>query len=327
MSQVETSAGQRYYGGDPHLHGINTTRGAVADAIASMIFANPDRADSLRDVCEHLVCDPTIAVRSCAADICTALLLWSPPYAVRQFTALVECDDMVLATKPVGRFLRYALRGHFTDLRPALDRMLRSADDKIAQAGARLACLAAFDVESAVQYAEAMLHGRPALRRGAAEVYSHNLISGPDRPRCEAALTLLFHDGDESVRRAAVSFLLTKDLKSHIGEIEQLLHELVRSPAFIEADDHLFHVLDETTDDVVDLLFAAVERFLVRSAEAVSDIRSRTAATAGAVSGLLIRVYAQARDDNLRTRSLDLIDRLIAHEAFGMEQALDELGR
>jgi hypothetical protein len=52
-----------------------------------------------------------------------------------------------------------------------------------------------------------------------------------------------------------------------------------------------------------------------------------SAATARNVSGFLIRVYAQAQDDKLRARSLYLIDNLIAHEAYGIEQVMDELAR
>ena len=327
VSQLTTGSGGKYYGGDLYSHGMNTTRGAVAETLASLILADPDRAGGLRNVCEHLISDCIMAVRACAAHICTALLVPTPTYAVSQFQVLVECDDTLLVTQPVENFLHYALREHFAELRPTLERMMVSGDEAIAQAGARQACIAALEGQIAVPLAEAALRGHAALRRGAAEIYSRNLISGPDRSTCEAVLTVLFHDEDEMVRRKAVGFLYYNSLKDHIRDLVPLLHKLLNSPAFCEADDRLFHVLDEAIDPVVDLLFAAVERFLATSAQAAADGRTRSAATAKDVSDLLIRVYAQAQDDKLRTRSLDLIDNLIAHEAYGIEQVMDELAR
>jgi hypothetical protein len=171
------------------------------------------------------------------------------------------------------------------------------------------------------------LRGRPALRRGAAEVYSHNLFSGPDRRRCEEALVSLFDDDDEQVRSEAVHFLLETEAKDRLGEMEPLLHRLIASRAFNEAADRLFRVLDETTAPIADLLFAAVDRFLTVSGPAAADVRTSAAGTAAEASKLLVRAYSQACDASLRARCLDRMDQLIARDAFGLEQAIDDIDR
>ena len=44
-------------------------------------------------------------------------------------------------------------------------------------------------------------------------------------------------------------------------------------------------------------------------------------------SKLLVRAYSQAHDEGLRGRCLDRIDALIAHDALGLEQAVEDLSR
>jgi hypothetical protein len=206
--------------------------------------------------------------------------------------------------------------------------MLTSDDDIVAETGARQACLAAFNLEAAKAFADDALHDhRPALRRGVAKIYAHNLISGPDRARCEAAVVRLFHDEDEEVRRAATGFLDEAEVKDRLLEVKPLVQELLRSPAFREAENRLFRVLEQTPAHAVDLLLAAIERFLTSHNAAEADARTRGAAINSEVSGLLLRVYSQAQDEALRVRCLDLIDTLLAGEAFGMEDALEKLSR
>ena len=322
----DAGSGQKWYGGDIMDHAINTVRGAVAEAVASLIFANSEHIETLTGIAEQLVRDPTLAVRACAAEICTALLVRDPARAIRLFNDLIVCDEMVLASYPAERFLRYALRDHFSTLGPVVQRMLGSPDAAVAQAGARLACITAFDVPEAISLAETALAGGPPLRLGAAQVYSANLISGPDRCTCEAALRRLFDDPDPEVRSAAVHFIY--DVSSEkVPVIQALLHALINSPAFIEAGDPLFYLLERTPGHMSALLLAAVARFLATSGRDAADVSTGAAFTAREAGDLLIRAYSQREDEGIRSRCLDLIDGLLGQEAFGIDQALETLSR
>lgn len=66
--RTETSNGQGYYGGDVQSAGINSTRGAAVSAITELIFADKNRASYLQLPLQQIVRDPSIAVRSCAAE-------------------------------------------------------------------------------------------------------------------------------------------------------------------------------------------------------------------------------------------------------------------
>jgi Novel STAND NTPase 1 len=320
----DAGSGGRWYGGNILDHGINTVRGAVAEAVAALLFVHPRLIGRLMPVAQRLIDDPTIAVRALSAEICTALLKHDPPRGLRLFECLVDCDDDLLGTYMVERFLRYTLRGHFAIVEPILERMLVSAHVTVAQAGARLVCIASLDLPEAERLAAAALTGEMPLRLGAAQVYSANVLS--HRLACEAALHRLFEDLEQEVRSAAVHFL--HDLPAEdLATIAPLLEVLIDSPAYVEGADGILDLLERTPGHMPALLLAAVERFLALSGSGVADRSTGTAVSASTAADLLIRSYSQSEDEDLRGRCLDLIDELIGLEAFGVERALERVNR
>jgi hypothetical protein len=119
----DAGSGGKWFGGDILMHGINTVRGAIAEAVAALLFAHPQLIPRLMHVAERLVDDPTIAVRACSAEICIALLKHDGPLSVRLFRRLIDCDTILLGTYNAERFLRYTLHDHFAILQPVLERL------------------------------------------------------------------------------------------------------------------------------------------------------------------------------------------------------------
>ena len=76
----------------------------------------------------------------------------------------------MLATPHVDRFINHGLRQHYGELRPLIERMVRSEVPETSRAGARLACLAAFEHDGATDLEEEVLAGSDSQRLGAAQV-------------------------------------------------------------------------------------------------------------------------------------------------------------
>jgi hypothetical protein len=105
-----------------------------------------------------------------------------------------------------------------------------------------------------------------------------------------------------------------------------LVEAFVASPAF-ETDCHdLIYALEKTTAKLPDVTCLVCEKF-IDSYSSVADIRTRSAAKADEVSELLIRVYSQSQDRALRSRCLDLVDRLTQIGAYGLDKALQQFER
>ena len=91
---------------------------------------------------ERLVRDPNVSVRACAASTLLGVAVHDADKAVSLFNMLAETEDAFLATYFAEDFIRRGLDKHFAVMRPHIERMLRSEQAKVRQAGARLACLA-----------------------------------------------------------------------------------------------------------------------------------------------------------------------------------------
>lgn len=114
-----------------------------------------------------------------------------------------DAVDRLLATHYVCRFIGNNLSTYFAELRPIIERMLRSAESEVCEAGARLASLAALHHHHAADIVDEALRGGPQHRRGVAEIAAINVAHSECRDWCEAKLVKLFDDEDADVRRNA----------------------------------------------------------------------------------------------------------------------------
>lgn len=318
--EVPEGSTNAYYGGDPYTAGINSARGSAAETLAYLVAYDRVDAKTLLPELERLVLDPSVAVRSCVAQLLVALLRDHRNLAVTLMLQLVQCDDALLATPHVERFLPSAARTHLTEITELLERMLESRLPSVQQVGGRQATMAYIFSEDAEELAyHAITHREPKVRLGAAQVASAN-IAHPDAERLKPLLTRLFSDSDQSVREeAADAFRPFKDLPG--DEYDGLLSAFVDSPAFADGSRGLFWMLDEARDPPVEATIAACERFAELLLAAGDPFNAR-GIEADHAAQLLLRIYQATRDEALQRRCLDTIDRLSRLQTYGLDKAL-----
>jgi hypothetical protein len=310
-----------YWGGDPYTAGINSVRGSAAETLAYLVAYDRVDADRLRPTLERLVRDPSVAVRSCVAQILLALLREHRELAVKLVLELVETDDALLATPHVERFLPYASRTHFGDIASVLRRMIDSDLPAVQQVGGRQAVMSYIFNSDAEDLADtATTHPADPVRLGAAQVASANIANADAAERLRPLLIRLFSDPEKDVReRAADAFRAFKDLAA--GEYNELLSAFVESPAFGEGASHLFWVLDEARDPPVEATIAACERFASLLLDE-GDPFSARGLDADHAAQILLRSYQATTDEELRARCLDTIDLLSRLRTYGLDKAL-----
>jgi hypothetical protein len=191
--------------GDILTDGINSTRGSAVVAIAKLIFADKNRVAYLQGALEQIVKDSSIAVRTWVAEALIAVLNYDRDMAIGLFKELIKTEDILLGTYSVENFLYYALRTHFQQLAPILEKMINSQLPTVQEVGARQACLISLSLEQASPLVQSCLSGTATHRKAAAQVYSANLRLADWREVCENALLKLFSDPDENVRSQAAN--------------------------------------------------------------------------------------------------------------------------
>jgi hypothetical protein len=324
--RTSVSGGGVYYNGDVYTAGINSTRGSAISAIASLIFADKDRTAYFLLPLQQAVGDSSIAVRSCVAEVLTAVLNYNRDLAVNLFLKLCETEDVLLGTQSVEHFLYYALPTHLQELTPILERILSSNLPKVIRVGARQACLSSIDLEEATSFAERCLIGSETHRLAAAEIFVANLRSDQYRKSCEKRLIRLFNDPDEKVRNEAAKCFF-KFKEDELGNYTDLVQAFVDSPAFTANCHDLIYALEKTTAKLPDVTCLVCERFVDSFGAATADIRTSYAADADTISELLIRVYSQSKDRALQSRCLDVVDRMAQLGTYGLDKALQQFER
>ena len=85
--------------------------------------------------------------------------------------------------------------------------------------------------------------------------------------------------------------------------------------------------LEESTAKLPEVTLTACERFVDIAGLASSDIGTGTAWSADTVTKLTLRIYQQSTEDAIRSRSLNLIDKLMENSAYGINEALENFER
>jgi hypothetical protein len=314
---------------DPLFIGINSVRGHAVDAIRDLILHDKTYMKIFAREVEHCVNDPTLAVRACTASTLIGVSVHDMARAVDLFKRLVDADDKLLLTRYVDQFIARALRHHADDLRPLLERMLRAKIDKVREAGGRLACLARLHHSRFEDLSEAAITGDVATRLGAAEVARHNITHPDCRPWCEATLRRLFNDEDENVRRQAANcfWYLWQQPDVPLTDYEDLIGSFLDSRAFADDPSYLLHTLDDTRQRVPNIILDVCDRFITKCTEKARDIRTSMAADETTIGKLVFRAYAQLEALPLRTRALDLIDRMCSEGLQSAGKQLAEFER
>ena len=319
--------GQPHGGGDVHAHGINTTRMGAADAIRDLILTNAAYIERFRPALDRMVRDPSAAVRSCVAGALRAVTFHDAALGMSLFQTMDMSEDGLLVTPHVYDFIRTGLHDRFVELRSLVERMLRSSEPEVREAGSRLACISALLHESAADLADEALHSGHALSRlGVAQVAAANVAAPEHRVWCESRLATLFDDPDADVRGEAASCFdhFPDEVLDTCGA---LVESFCNSRAFEEAPFCLLNALEHARDRLPGITCMVCERYLGRADDEASDPRTGRFADAHTVVKLIFRTYQQHQNDEWASRALGLIDRLCLEGIASIGNEFDEFER
>jgi hypothetical protein len=314
------------WGGDPHFQGMNSTRGAAAEAIASFLFADPKKYADAESTIVALIHDRSIAVRSCVVLILLAMLNFDRHTAVSLFLDLVKDADDVLGTLYVDQFLHYATYDHYATLRPLMLRMLKFENEQSREFAARQITVASFHEPLAKEDLAQVFAGDAICRRAAAGVFSKNLGQARVAQTCREHLPKFFDDSDKEVRAAAADCfreITTEKLKDE----EDLMNRFIESPACPENNHDLVSALENSVGTLPNVICRLPERLIAdhKSHHAGAHIEART--WTYHLPALITRLYDQTPDPATKARCLDIIDGMLELGFSEIESELQKVER
>ena len=312
--QEDAGGGRKYYNGDIDMNGINTTRGRAAEAIKDLIITDTAYIDRFRLTLDRMIRDPSASVLSCVAGTLRAVTHRDSALGMWLFQSMDPSEDRVFVTPHAYHFILDGLRDNFAELRPIIERMIRSSELEVCEAGARLASIAALEHQSAAVLADEALRGGAQHRLGVAQVASANLAVPAYRTWSEANLVKLFDDDDADVRREAASCFRSFGDEA-LDTYGELIASFCDSRAYAEGSFRIVHALEDSLGRLPGMTCLVCERFLDRSRDTYT------------VAKLIFRTYQQHQNDEWTSRSLDLIDRLCLEGIGNMRDEFEQFER
>ena len=314
--QEDAGSGQTYYGGDIYTNGINTTRGRAASAIQRLVQTDTKYIERFRPALDRMINDQSAAVLSCVASALAAVVYHDSSLGMSLFLSMNLSEDRLLTTPHVDWLIRRHLHDEFPGaLRVIIERMLHSTDEKVCQAGGRLASIAAMIHQNAADIGDRALRGDPSQRSGVAEVAAGNVGVSWVRAWCEERLLMLFNDDDHDVRQKA-SFCFDRIPDDSIESYTDLVEAFCDSRAFAAGARSLIRALEKSRGRLPGMTCMVCERVL-----------DRPSRNTFAVAKLIFRTYQQHQNDEWASRTLDLIDRLCLDGYPGIGSELDDFDR
>ena len=89
----------------------------------------------------------------------------------------------------------------------------------------------------------------------------------------------------------------------------------------------MFDALAKTTAHVPEVVIMACDRVFALAAEKTGDLSTAVAGTSSAIAKLIVRVYSRTTDPSLRSRCLDIIDKMSLFGAYGLDVITEEFDR
>ena len=299
----------------------------AALAAGSVLLSGPEHVEDLLPAIETLANDHSLRVRYGAASAVHVLSNHKPELALDIAEHLFQTPE-VLNSHNSERLLSYAVLRRVDRFAPILSRALRHLDSAPAPRGSQ----SSVSRRAGRIWAMAHLHKlKPpsitnniselpeAARLGAAEALAANI---PDSLKI---LPVLFDDDSPEVRQRA-SFAVRHLARLTSDKQSELLEALVQSRAFSDRKELLFIKLRDLPEKLPRGTIAACELAVGVAGARMGDMRTADSGLGVYLSHVVLRLYRES-EEKIRRRCLDIIDKLVEFNAFGIQTRLDQQRR
>lgn len=161
---------------------------------------------------------------------------------------------------------------------------------------------------------------------GAAQVAAANLFSEKCRKFSHPALAQFFNDPVKEIRDEAAGAFRQAEGRQ-LESCRELIRIFMESKAFMENADDLTWAAERSTADIAEDIVTICESMLRLLNKEMTDPQSRMFVQTETVAELLLRAYRQTTDERFRSRCLDLVDRLLSVQAYGISKELEAFER
>jgi hypothetical protein len=309
------------------IDGMNSDRGAALRTLAVVLLkSDPPRRDEYLDIAETVTTDPSAAVRAVCIDFLKYAISADPIRACDLFRQLIGQNQLLLREQEAYEFVYYSLHRHANEAMWAIEKMLADGSPQTREAGAKLACLAAFKCAEAAPLRDACIKGDVPARKGAAVVYAANITETLVGKECQERLPTFMNDEDVEVRKEATSFL--RDLEAPcIRELADFLRAWTQTKALDEGAENAAYMLEQNPVADQKLTLEISDRLISALGQEIAGMQSRHGMISYRLTPAILNVYHLSTDAGTRRKAIDLFEKLDELGDRGVYSAMESVDR
>lgn len=323
------------HGESLRVSGKNGTRGRAAEALGAVLWQVPDFAEKAWEILARRIdVESLVSVRCDLVRALAPLFNCNRLRCAQLIERLIEAPletsghkarESYLLLSPLMTYqgihlLPYLLYWVPDVGRRLVDRLLDSGDEKTRMMGAWHVFRRSFQDPSYIPIADALIEEGVAYRRLAADVASDAITHEEFRERAERQLVRFFNDEDKHVRREAGDVFRRME-ENDLSRFSGLIQAYLASSAIQDDAFAFFHSMEKSTCSIHEYVICAAERII---ADIDIDPASRRHIEGlYQLKDLLKREYAASENNpDLRRRILNVIDKMLERELYGIDEIL-----
>jgi hypothetical protein len=200
-----------------------------------------------------------------------------------------------------------------------VDKLINSGNDDMHLIGVWLIYCESFRDESYVEIADFYSMENLEYRKVMVSVTRDVIGWTGGKNRAESLLNDFFHDADDNIRSAASSAFRNID-KADFLNYKELCHNFIDSPAFVDNNSSLLYEIEDVEGNISDIIVSSAEK-IINTAIAKKQAGEASSSDIHHLQSHLKSAYlASEANHEKRKQILDLIDLMLIHEIYGVEE-------
>jgi len=305
---------------------INSVRGVVAETIGLLLHTRVGDMGCLKSAIDSLLIDSHVAVRAAAIGLAVPFLNDERTVAMEIFLrACDHPDERVLQSRHIDTFLSYVLLDATDQVRPVVERMLRSPNTETSKRGASWVVEVWTHKYLWKDLYQTAISGSLSQKSGAITNLALAILDNRGGDGAVFDLLTFFDDPEKEARDLAASVFRYDRFFQHSGAVA-IVNAFIKSKAFLDNIDDFLYGLN---DEAVSLRpFAGILAAIAAKLDSTDGIEKRSIRQIydmGLLAGLLLRLYEQSDGDAVcRGICLDAWDQLLQHGGQEVLEKMDQ---
>lgn len=330
IARESTDISSLLQGGDRlHIRGINGVRGRAWDAL-NVVLSKVSSAEVkiIEAIRLAVINEPLISIRCCIIESLPTIFnkdkkLFSELTCQLIDPANCKTSHPHLALSPLitrtGIYLFPYIFFQIPELAKELvDKLINSGNDDMHLIGIWLVYGESFRNENYIEIADAYSMENPEYRKIMASVTRDVIGWTGGKNRAESLLNNFFHDSDDNIRSTASSAFRNID-KANFINYENLCHSFIDSPAFENHSSSMLFEIEDVDCNVSDIIVSSAEK-LINTTIAKKLAGETFGSNLYHLQDQLKSAYLASEANPVgRKKILDLIDLMLIHDIYGVE--------